>query len=95
MEFGDFKATEAFNPTYRRIKELALEPHIAISIHTVLRSFLLKKSHHSIFSNESAKPFYESQRREPVLNLPSTRTAVPEITKGNLRPTDSFCFTTF
>ena len=28
MEFGDFKATEAFNPTYQRIKELALEPHI-------------------------------------------------------------------
>ncbi|MEE3279957.1 MAG: hypothetical protein VX211_09270, partial [Pseudomonadota bacterium] len=28
MEFGDFEATEAFNPTYQKIKELELEPHI-------------------------------------------------------------------
>ena len=28
MEFGDFKATEAFNPTYKRVKELGLEQNI-------------------------------------------------------------------
>ena len=28
MEFGDFRATEAFNPTYKRIKELGLEQNV-------------------------------------------------------------------
>ncbi len=28
MEFGDFKATETFNPVYKRIKELDLEQHV-------------------------------------------------------------------
>ena len=28
MRFGDFKATEATNPAYKRIKELGLESHI-------------------------------------------------------------------
>ena len=28
MQFGEFKATEAINPTYKRIKELGLEQHV-------------------------------------------------------------------
>ncbi len=28
MRFGDFKATEATNPAYKRIKELGLESHV-------------------------------------------------------------------
>lgn len=28
MEFGAFKATEAINPAYKRIKELGLEQHV-------------------------------------------------------------------
>ena len=65
MEFGDFKATEAFNPTYQRIKELELEPHI---VDLDAYGFTV------IPPEKVAPPDFLERIRETVLRIASERT---------------------
>ena len=67
MEFGDFKATEAFNPTYQRIKELALEPHIVD----------LDSYGFTVIPPEKVAPLDFLERiRETVLRIAAERTGI-------------------
>ena len=65
MEFGDFKATAAFNPTYQQIKELELEPHI---VDLDAYGFTV------IPPEKVAPPDFLERIRETVLRIASERT---------------------
>ena len=67
MEFGDFKATEAFNPTYQRIKGLGLEPHI---VDLDAYGFTV------IPPEKVAPPDFLERIRETVLRIASERTGI-------------------
>lgn len=67
MEFGDFKATEAFNPTYQQIKGLGLEPHI---VDLDAYGFTV------IPPEKVAPPDFLERIRETVLRIASERTGI-------------------